>query len=103
MDRKTIRKWKRFLEKDDKPPKWGIWLYREKGSLESGCIEIPKDIQAVVKLEKTCKGMCCFCGRNSELLWRIKYTNGFWSDICQSSYEMFKKTYWEYEGAITLP
>jgi transcription initiation factor TFIIIB Brf1 subunit/transcription initiation factor TFIIB len=103
VDRKSIRKWKWLLKKEVRPPKWEIWLHQENGLFEFGFIEIPKDIQVALKLEKPYKSICCFCGRNSELIWRIKYTNGCWSDICLSSYEMFKKTYWEYEGAITLP
>lgn len=103
VDRKTIRKWKNLLLEGDKSPKWGVYIYQENGSLESDTIEIPKDIKAVVKLEKSYKGRCCILGRNSDLIWRIKYTNGGWSDICQSIYETFKKTYWEYEGALNLP
>ncbi len=103
VDRKTIRKWKTLLRNHNRFPKWGLNIYRENGSLESGSIEIPKDIQAVTKLEKPYKGKCCILGRKDDLIWRIKYTNGGWSDICQSIYETFKKTYWEYEGALNLP
>jgi transcription initiation factor TFIIIB Brf1 subunit/transcription initiation factor TFIIB len=103
VDRKTIRKWKTMLEQKMRPPKWGVWLYRENGSLQSGVIEIPQDIQGVVKLEKPYKSSCCFLGKQDYLIWRIKYVNGSWSDICQSIYESFKKTYWEYKGSLNLP
>ena len=103
VDRKTVRKWKNLLKKGSRPPKWGIHLYQENGSLEFGSIEITKDSQAVAKLEKPYKGTCCLFDRDSELIWRIKFSNGCWSDICQPAYELFKKTYWEYEGHLNLP
>ena len=103
VDRKTIRKWKRLLKEKRKPSKWGVYIYQKNGSLESGSIEIPKDLLAVIKLERPYKGKCCFLGGDYDLIWRIKYTNGCWSDICQSVYETFKKSYWEYEGSLELP
>jgi hypothetical protein len=103
VDRKTIRKWKNVLEKREKPSIWGVDIFQENGVIESGKFEFPKDIQAVTKLEKPYKGSCSFLGRTSSLIWRIKYTNGGWSDICQSAYETFKRTYWESQGSLELP
>ncbi|MBN1245550.1 hypothetical protein JXA31_08150 [Candidatus Bathyarchaeota archaeon] len=103
VDRKTIRKWKRQMEEKRHHPKWGVYIYRPNGLLESGIIEIPEDIEAVTKLEKPYNGKCCILGGDYPISWRIKYKNGSWSDICQRAYESFQKTYWENEGPLNLP
>jgi hypothetical protein len=83
--------------------KWGVRVYNQTGLLESAKIEIPEDIVEVTKLEQPYVGKCCIFTGTYRLHWRIKFRNRGWSDISSEAYEIFKKTYWENKGTLTLP
>jgi hypothetical protein len=73
---------------------------REEGQTANSNVEIPNEIKLILKLEKPYKGKCDFCEQIKLLNWRIKYTNGSWSDICEHNYERLKEYSLEHEWQI---
>lgn len=107
VDRKTIRKWKRNLKENRGTLRIGVKTRQMDGQSTYAIVEIPKEIASVIRLEKPYKDKCDFCEETKLLNWRIKYTNGSWSDICKSSFERLKdqslEHEWEIEKVVKLP
>jgi len=67
VTRKTIRKWKRILQKH-------------------AIVEFPGEAEPATRLEKPYEDECAFCQEPKLLYWRIRFVDGSWSDICGSCY-----------------
>jgi hypothetical protein len=100
VDRKTIRKWKTVLKEKRVPLKLRVYARQEEGQPANGYAEIPSEIKLILKLEKPYRGKCDFCEQIKLLSWRIQYTNGSWSDICEHNYERLIEYSKDYEWQI---
>ncbi len=91
VTRKTIRNWKEILQKEtqkERPPlKLGVRALNTEGQLRRIVVEIPKELESIIRLEKPFKDKCHFCEQIELLSWRIQYVNGSWSNVCEKSYE----------------
>ena len=100
VTRKTIRKWKEILQKERAPLKLGIHTCSAEGQLKHTVVEIPKEIESIIRLKIPFKDKCHFCEKIELLSWRIQYVNGSWSNICEKSYERLNKYALDYGWKI---
>lgn len=90
IDRKTIRKWRRVLEKNFRNIRLIVHARQKQNERAYSTIEFPKEVKTITRLDKPTKDECDFCQKIELLTWRINYVNESWSDICKSSREMIK-------------
>ena len=90
VDRKTMRKWKKILRENHSPQQLIVYAHLGLEEFANRKTEIPKDLQAVRKIENPQKGKCDFCEQNKLLVWQLEYSFGLWNKICQDSYERLK-------------
>ena len=94
VDRKTMRKWKEILRKQDQnmQPKTRLLIRANFGHETSDLeVEIPQDLVAATKLNNPTKGKCSYCNKSRLLTWQLKFSNASWTNICQESFEALKK------------
>jgi len=91
VDRKTMRKWKKVLRENCSPQQ--LIVYAHLGIEESADwkVEIPKDLQAIRKIENPKEGKCDFCETNKLLVLQLEYRAARWNKICIESYERLKQ------------
>lgn len=99
VTRKTIRKWKRILQKHSLFSgniKLGIFTRHIEGQPKRTFVEFPKAVESVSRLENHTKPSATFVKTPTLVLhWRILFTDGSWSNvcaICQSRYALEKET-----------
>jgi len=104
VTRKTIRKWKEILQnelkKEQLPFKLWTWALNTVGQSKFILVELPKELESIMKLEKPFKDKCNFCEEIELLSWRIQYVNGSWSNICERSYEQLNGYAKEYSWKV---
>lgn len=86
VDRKTIRKWKNIVKERLSPLKLRVTTHKGNNLNPDTLIELPKELKSIIKLENPYNGKCDHSKfeKNEDLTHQITYSDGSWSDICQS-------------------
>jgi hypothetical protein len=92
VTRKTIRKWKRNLQKAYTPLKISVLTRQTEGQPKYMTVEVPAKVDSLLKLEEPYEDQCDFCEQHKLLCWRLRYVGGSWSDICDDSYRSFEQS-----------
>lgn len=88
VTRKTIREWRKTLQENSFfliHLRLEVSSHLVEGQTRYDIVDIPDEVDFLVRLEKPREDKCDFCEKAKLLSWRLQFVDGSWSDICEES------------------